>query len=171
MAIRFGIRLAMDSGLVSFQVESDSLHVVNMVNKGVIFAADVGPINISDILSSSSLSHNWSIGHVMRTANPIYQEIHLRFTGRGKRAGSIITPLTDLFNWVAIGPVGWVMLSGSFPCNHQQIWKKSKPSNCSSSLCLHLVNSLIASLVSTDTSRACGEDCSSEDQLMPHRYR
>ncbi|KAK1565494.1 hypothetical protein Q3G72_028020 [Acer saccharum] len=54
MALRNGILLAVSSGLTLFQIETDSLQVVNLVLRGDPSLVDVGPI-IGDILNSYAL--------------------------------------------------------------------------------------------------------------------
>ncbi|KAK1550168.1 hypothetical protein Q3G72_014783 [Acer saccharum] len=58
MAVRRGISLAIELGLVPFLVESDCLQVVQMIRNG-----DVGPI-ISDIVDSLKSISSYSIGFV-----------------------------------------------------------------------------------------------------------
>ncbi|KAK4853970.1 hypothetical protein QYF36_017096 [Acer negundo] len=68
LAIKRGILLALESGLVPFQVETNSLQLVNLINKRVASSADVGPI-ICEILAAVESLPNWSICHVSRKGN------------------------------------------------------------------------------------------------------
>ncbi|KAK4851629.1 hypothetical protein QYF36_016970 [Acer negundo] len=65
MAVWWGIGLALDFGLVPFQIESDCLQVVEMVSKG---SAEVGHI-ISMIVASLGLNPGCSISHTPSTGN------------------------------------------------------------------------------------------------------
>ncbi|KAK0585032.1 hypothetical protein LWI29_022499 [Acer saccharum] len=68
MAVWRGVSLALDFGLVPFQIESDCLQVIDLVNKGVPSSADVGPI-ISLIFDSLNSTPGCSISHTPRTGN------------------------------------------------------------------------------------------------------
>ncbi|KAK3189348.1 hypothetical protein Dsin_028909 [Dipteronia sinensis] len=60
------VYVAMKLGLVPFQIETDSLQVVILVNRGDHPSTDVGPV-IGDILASCNLVLSWSISHVPRS--------------------------------------------------------------------------------------------------------
>ncbi|KAK1577748.1 hypothetical protein Q3G72_024465 [Acer saccharum] len=68
LAIRFGIQLTCDNGLVPFHFESDSLQAVELVCKGNFEDTVIGPVlaKISNLLKELP---NYSISYVPRTEN------------------------------------------------------------------------------------------------------
>ncbi|KAK2642452.1 hypothetical protein Ddye_024215 [Dipteronia dyeriana] len=68
MAVKYGILLALESNLVPFQIETDSLQLVNILCEGRIPSADVGPV-IGEILGLLEPLPCWSIRHVPRLGN------------------------------------------------------------------------------------------------------
>ncbi|KAK2646354.1 hypothetical protein Ddye_021549 [Dipteronia dyeriana] len=65
MAVQRGTQLTVSKNLRPFQIEMDSLQVVNLVNNGVPSSTDVGPV-LYDILDSLKLLFGCSISHVPR---------------------------------------------------------------------------------------------------------
>ncbi|KAK4852591.1 hypothetical protein QYF36_025274 [Acer negundo] len=63
LAVRHGISLAIELGLVPFLVETDYLQVVQMIRNGDSFNGKVGPI-VSDIVDSLKLLPSCSFGFV-----------------------------------------------------------------------------------------------------------
>ena len=70
MAVLCGIHLALDSGLCPFQVETDSLSVVNLVIKGCPPLGDVGTV-IGDILALLDTLPACSVIFAPRKANVV----------------------------------------------------------------------------------------------------
>ncbi|KAK2650531.1 hypothetical protein Ddye_018020 [Dipteronia dyeriana] len=68
LAVKNGILLALGSGLVPFQIETDSLQLVNILQLGKAPSNDVGNI-ICKILGLLESIHGWSICHVSRRGN------------------------------------------------------------------------------------------------------
>ncbi|KAK0596648.1 hypothetical protein LWI29_017714 [Acer saccharum] len=68
LAVRNGIHLACEAGFVPFLLETDSLQVVNMVQKGLHSDAEVGLI-IAEIDGALQSLSNCCIGHVPRKGN------------------------------------------------------------------------------------------------------
>ncbi|KAK0607723.1 hypothetical protein LWI29_019208 [Acer saccharum] len=68
MAVKRGIRLVLLEGLVKFQIEMDSIQVVDLVNKGEPSPADVGYV-IRDILVSFEAIPGCFILHVPQKGN------------------------------------------------------------------------------------------------------
>ncbi|KAK0579421.1 hypothetical protein LWI29_026174 [Acer saccharum] len=70
LAVLDGIHLAVDAGLVPFQIDTDSLIVVNLVNKGDSSSADVGHI-IADIVRFLRSLESCSIAFTPRKRNAV----------------------------------------------------------------------------------------------------
>ncbi|KAK2647882.1 hypothetical protein Ddye_015371 [Dipteronia dyeriana] len=68
MAVKHGILLALDSELMSIQIETDSLQLVNILSLGKACSFDVGSI-ISEILDLLEVILSWSICHIPRKGN------------------------------------------------------------------------------------------------------
>ncbi|KAK0598868.1 hypothetical protein LWI29_000188 [Acer saccharum] len=71
MAVWRGIRMAIEFGSVPFLIESDSLQVVELVNKGVPSPADVGSI-IGLILSILKDAPGCAVSHISRVGPLLY---------------------------------------------------------------------------------------------------
>ncbi|KAK4850413.1 hypothetical protein QYF36_006559 [Acer negundo] len=68
LAVRRGISLEIELGLVPFMVETDCLQVVHMVRNGDSFNGEVGPI-INDIVVSQRSLPSCSFSFVPRIGN------------------------------------------------------------------------------------------------------
>ncbi|KAK1583875.1 hypothetical protein Q3G72_027826 [Acer saccharum] len=70
MAVWQGLILAVDHGFLPCRIESDSLQVVDMINKGTRLLSDVGPV-ISLICGSLIANSGCGISHISRKANSV----------------------------------------------------------------------------------------------------
>ncbi|KAK2657071.1 hypothetical protein Ddye_010123 [Dipteronia dyeriana] len=68
LAVKNGILLTLYSGLVPFQIETDSLQLANILHLCKAPSNDVGNI-ICEILGLLESIHGWSICHVPRRGN------------------------------------------------------------------------------------------------------
>ncbi|KAK3199857.1 hypothetical protein Dsin_023272 [Dipteronia sinensis] len=68
LEVKCGIQLAMEAGLVPFQIETDSLQVVNLVSAGSPSSGEVGPI-IDEIPGFLHSLPSCSIDHISRKGN------------------------------------------------------------------------------------------------------
>ncbi|KAK1571403.1 hypothetical protein Q3G72_016361 [Acer saccharum] len=68
LAVKCGIAKAVELGLIPFQLETDSLHVVQLIHCGETSSADVGPV-ITDNVDSLQRLPSWSINFVPRSGN------------------------------------------------------------------------------------------------------
>ncbi|KAK2653417.1 hypothetical protein Ddye_013273 [Dipteronia dyeriana] len=68
LAVKNGILLDLESGLVPFQIETDSLQLVIILHLGKVPSNDVGNI-ICEILGLLEPIPGWSICHVSRKGN------------------------------------------------------------------------------------------------------